>query len=183
MTDIAAEAAHMSTLTTTMLDMARLDAARTHLERDVVDLVTVVSETVRRTNAYARAAGVTLEYGHSGNVLTLGDRTLLTQAVLILVDNAIKYNRAGGRVSVRADRIGTRAEIAIADTGIGIAADDLRRLGERFYRVDKARSRETGGAGLGIAIARTIAAMHGGALTFSSTPGEGTAATLSVPAA
>ncbi len=181
--DIAAEAAHMSMLTTTMLDMARLDAGRTHLERDVVDLVAVVRELVQRTDAYARAAGVTLDYGHSGNVLTLGDPTLLTQALLILVDNAIKYNRAGGRVTVRADRIGARAEIAVADTGIGIATDDLRHLGERFYRVDKARSRETGGAGLGIAIARTIAAMHGGTLTYTSTPGEGTTATLSLPAA
>src|SRR5262249_4290656 len=90
--DIAAEAAHMSTLTTTMLDMARLDAGRSHLERDVVDLVAVVRETVQRTDAYACAADVTLDYGHSGNVLTLGDQTLLTQAILILIDNAIKYN-------------------------------------------------------------------------------------------
>ncbi len=180
--DIAAEAAHMSALTTTMLDMARLDAGQTHLEREVVDLVAVIGAAVQRTDAYARTAQVALSYAHTGDVRTLGDPTLLTQATLILVDNAIKYNRPEGSVVVHAARVEGRAVITVTDTGIGIAAADLRHLGERFYRADKARSRETGGAGLGISIARTIATLHGGDLTYTSTTGQGTTATLTVPA-
>lgn len=180
--DIAAEALHMSTLTTTMLDMARLDAGQTHLEREVVDLAAVVRAAVQRTDAYARTADVALSYRHTGDIRTLGDPTLLTQATLILVDNAIKYNRPTGSVVVHAERADGRAVVTVTDTGIGITADDLRHLGERFYRADKARSRETGGAGLGIAIARAIAALHGGALTYKSVPGEGTTATLVLPA-
>lgn len=180
--DIAAEAAHMSTLTTTMLDMARLDAGQTHLERDVVDLVAIIGAAVQRTDAYARTAQIALSYDHTGDVRTLGDPTLLTQATLILVDNAIKYNHPQGSVAVHATRADGRAVVTVTDTGIGITAAELRHLGERFYRADKARSRETGGAGLGIAIARTIATLHGGALTYTSTPGQGTTATLTLPA-
>ncbi len=121
--------------------------------------------------------------GREDEPLVIGDRTWLGQAALILVDNAIKYNRTGGAVTLRPYLDRQHAVLEVRDTGVGIAAADLPHLGERFYRVDKARSREMGGAGLGLSIARGIAAAHRGSLTFVSAPGEGTTATLSLPAA
>ena len=86
----------------------------------------------------------------------IGDQTLLEQAVLVLLDNAIKYNREGGRVIVRTAERDEQALLEVHDTGIGIAAEHLPRLGERFYRVDKARSREAGGTGLGLRSPATL---------------------------
>jgi len=116
-------------------------------------------------------------------LLVIGDRMLLEQVALILVDNAIKYNHPDGQVILRTSSDGTKAVLEVCDTGIGIAQEHLPHLGERFYRVDKARSREGGGAGLGLSIARSVASAHGGTLSLSSTPGAGTTARLSVPAA
>jgi len=107
----------------------------------------------------------------------------LEQAVLVVLDNAIKYNRPDGRVTVRTSVSNGQARLEVIDTGIGIAAEYLSRLGERFYRVDKARSREGGGTGLGLSIAQRIAAIHNGRLTLASVPNQGTTATLLFPLA
>ena len=114
--------------------------------------------------------------------LVIGNRSLLEQAALILLDNAIKYNRPAGRVTVSAIANGDRAMLTVSDTGIGIPPEHLPHLGERFYRIDKARSREAGGAGLGLSIARGIATLHNGTLTLTSEPGQGTVATMALPA-
>ncbi len=181
--DIVAETAHMATLATNMLTLARLDAERLHLEREVVPLGAVAHAVTRRATALATAAGVALDERHTDQALVVGDRTLLEQAALILVDNAIKYNRPGGRVALQTGVAEGQAWLRVDDTGVGIPAEHLARLGERFYRVDKARSREAGGAGLGLSIARGIAVAHGGTLTLSSRPEEGTTAVLSLPSA
>jgi signal transduction histidine kinase len=181
--DIVAEASHMSALATSMLTLARLDAGAQQMERDVVDLSAVAADVVQRAEALAAEKQVTLALETPEKLLVLGDRGQLDQAALILLDNAIKYNQPGGSVTLRTYRSGPRACLEVRDTGIGIPAEHLGRLGERFYRVDKARSREAGGAGLGLAIARRIAAAHEGTLSFASTPGEGTAATLALPIA
>ena len=181
--DIVAEASHMSALATSMLTLARLDAGAQQMERDVVDLSAVAADVVQRAEALAAEKQVTLALEAPEKLLVLGDRGQLDQAALILLDNAIKYNQLGGSVTLRAYRSGPRACLEVRDTGIGIPAEHLGRLGERFYRVDKARSREAGGAGLGLAIARRIAAAHDSTLTFASTPGEGTTATLALPIA
>jgi signal transduction histidine kinase len=178
--DIVAEASHMSALATSMLTLARLDAGAQQMERDVVDLSEVAAAVVQRAEALAAEKQVTLALEAPEKLLVLGDRGQLDQAALILLDNAIKYNQPGGSVTLRAYRSGPRACLEVRDTGIGIPAEHLGRLGERFYRVDKARSREAGGAGLGLAIARRIAAAHDGTLTFASTPGEGTTAILAL---
>ena len=113
----------------------------------------------------------------------IGDPTLLEQAALALLDNAIKYNRRGGQITVRTAIKSGQALLEVRDTGIGIAAEHLSHLGERFYRVDKARSRQAGGTGLGLSITRGIAAAHGGTLTLSSIPDQGTTAILILPLA
>ncbi len=108
---------------------------------------------------------------------------LINEAALILVDNAIKYNKAGGSVTIEVVAAPQDVSLWVRDTGIGIQEEHLLHLGERFYRPDKARSREMGGAGLGLSIARSIATAHGGTLHLSSEPGVGTTATLTFPAA
>ncbi len=180
--DIVAEAAHMTALAGTMLTLARLDAGRLHLERDVVDLAAVATRVAHRAAALARENGVAIHVEGVEPLLVIGDHLLLEQVALILVDNAIKYNHRDGQVILRTSSGGSEAVLEVCDTGIGIAQEHLPHLGERFYRVDKARSREGGGAGLGLSIARSVASAHGGALTLSSTSGAGTIARLSVPA-
>jgi signal transduction histidine kinase len=99
----------------------------------------------------------------------------------VLVDNAIKYNRPEGSVTVTVTAKQGAASISVADTGIGVAPEDIKRLGERFYRVDKARSRESGGAGLGLSIVRSIVSRHNGTLDIASRTNDGTVASISLP--
>jgi signal transduction histidine kinase len=179
--DIVAEVSYMSTLATNMLTLARLDAGSLHLERDIISLDEVATEVIHRANALAREKGIEIKVENADSALVIGDRVLLEQAVLALLDNAIKYNRPGDHVIVRTYENDTQAYLEVQDTGIGIAAEHLPHLGERFYRVDKARSREAGGTGLGLSIARGVAIAHGGTLTLTSIPEQGTTVTLMLP--
>lgn len=181
--DIVAENAHMGALADNLLTLARLDRGVAHPERDVVDLAEIAASAARRSRALAGKSGITLSDESTEPVLVVGDRLLLEQATLILLDNALKYNRDDGTVALHAYVAGQDAVLEVRDSGIGIPPEHLNRLGERFYRVDKARSRAKGGAGLGVSIARRIAALHDGTLTFASAPGQGTTASLRLPAA
>jgi two-component system phosphate regulon sensor histidine kinase PhoR len=112
----------------------------------------------------------------------LADRDRLAQILINLVDNAVKYTPEGGAVTVTARLLGDEAvEIAVGDTGIGIPAADLPRITERFYRVDKARSRELGGTGLGLAIVKHLVLAHGGDLHIESQEGRGTTVRFTLP--
>ena len=112
----------------------------------------------------------------------LADRLRIDQVVANLLDNAIKYTERGG-VSVRLARTATRVSCEVEDTGSGIPAEDVPRIFERFYRVDKARSREKGGTGLGLAIVRHILALHGGRVSVDSTLGRGSIFRFELPPA
>jgi signal transduction histidine kinase len=179
--DVVAETSHMSALANNMLNLARLDAGDVPIEQDVVDLATVATEIGHRTRPLAQEHGVSIRLDRTEPVLVVGDRLLLEQATLILIDNAIKYNRPGGEVIIRVSTDADHALLEVRDTGIGITPEHLPHLGERFYRVDKARSREAGGAGLGVSIARTIAVRHHGSLQLASEQDSGTKATLALP--
>jgi signal transduction histidine kinase len=181
--DIVTETNHMSTLATNMLTLARLDNNTSHREHEVVNLADIALAGVRRVQALADQSGISLQVESNGTALVIGDPVLLEQAVLVLLDNAIKYNRHGGRVTVGTAVKDKYALLEVSDTGIGIAAEHIPHLGERFYRVDKSRSREAGGTGLGLSIARSIAVAHGGALTLTSIPDQGTTVTLRLPLA
>jgi signal transduction histidine kinase len=98
--------------------------------------------------------------------------------MLILIDNAVKYTVAGGRINLRAAAEGGDAVVSVADTGVGVPAEHVGRLFDRFYRVDKARSRAAGSAGLGLSIAREIVDAHGGTIEIESAPGHGTTVTM-----
>jgi two-component system sensor histidine kinase SenX3 len=112
-----------------------------------------------------------------------GDRRQLVSAIYNLLDNAVKYSDAGSSVDVSASTDGRDVHIAVRDHGIGIPARDLERVFERFYRVDQARSRQTGGTGLGLAIVRHVMQNHEGSVRVDSRPGEGSTFTLCVPTA
>ncbi|HEY4385206.1 MAG TPA: ATP-binding protein, partial [Ktedonobacteraceae bacterium] len=181
--DIVVETNHMSTITTHLLTLARLDSHLTHREHEVVDLAQLARKEVRRVQAFAKERNITVQEEQSCDALVIGDATLLEQAVLILLDNAIKYNRQGGQVHVHTTVQDGRAHLEVRDTGLGIAAEHLPYLGKRFYRVDKARSRQAGGTGLGISIAQSITREHGGQLTVASVPEQGTTIILTFPLA
>jgi signal transduction histidine kinase len=182
--DIVTESAHMGALANNLLTLARLDAESESLNRDVVDIEEIAEALIRRAGALAEEQQVILsQVGSTEPALVVGDEMLINEAALILVDNAIKYNKTGGSVTIEVVAAAQDVSLSVRDTGIGIQEEHLLHLGERFYRPDKARSRELGGAGLGLSIARSIATTHGGTLHLSSEPGVGTTATLTFPAA
>ncbi len=181
--DIVAEANHMATLATNMLTLARLDNSSSHQEHEVVNLADVARAGMRRIQALADQAGINTQVEANDTALVIGDPALLEQAVLALLDNAIKYNRRGGHVAVHTTVQQGQAILEVSDTGVGIAGEHLPHLGERFYRVDKARSREAGGTGLGLSIAQSIAVAHGGMLTLTSILDQGTTVVLTLPLA
>ncbi|HTI15864.1 MAG TPA: ATP-binding protein [Dictyobacter sp.] len=181
--DIVAETNHMARLANSMLSLARLDAVSRHQEFEIVNLDDLARAAVRRVSALAEEKHITVSGLYSDSALVIGDPLLLEQLVFILLDNAIKYNRAGGQVTIQTQVLDKQAVVSVQDSGIGIAAEHLTRLGERFYRVDKARSREAGGTGLGLSIAHGIAAAHKGTLTMESVINQGTTVTLRLPSA
>lgn len=180
--DVVSETRHMERLTDNLLTLARLDAGEMRLEHDPLDLSEVAAAVVRRLAPLAREKGVALREEYGEGVHLLGDREALEQAARILLENAIKYTPSGGTVGLQTAAGGDQVSLVVEDTGIGIAPEHLPRLGGRFYRVDPARSREAGGAGLGLAIASGIAAAHGGTMQIISRPGEGTRVTVWLPA-
>src|SRR6266487_2843687 len=181
--DIVAEAGQMARISDNMLTLARLDNNALHREHEVVSMAELAQEGAQRIHALAEQRDITVQMENIGMPYVIGDPMLLEQAVLILLDNAIKYNRSGGRVMVHTEAKDEQAILEVRDNGIGIAAEHLLHLGERFYRVDKARSREAGGTGLGLSIARSIIVAHGGRLSLSSVLEQGTTVTLTLPLA
>ncbi|MGO8951356.1 MAG: sensor histidine kinase [Ktedonobacterales bacterium] len=182
--DIVAESAHMAGLANNLLTLARLDSGQGSVKRDVVDMAEIAAGLVRQARSFAAEQQVVLSLAQlAGPALVVGDETLLNEAALILIDNAIKYNKPGGSVTITVETGQHEVKLYVQDTGVGIQAEHLAHLGERFYRPDKARSREMGGAGLGLSIARSIATTHSGSLSLTSTPEQGTTAVLTLPAA
>jgi two-component system phosphate regulon sensor histidine kinase PhoR len=171
-----------------LLALSDLELGRTPLHLGAVSVAVAVDDVLEILAERIARAGVQIGVHIAPStppVLADGDR--LRQVLINLVDNAIKFTTAGGRVMVRAsaaDGSGRPGfvEIAVEDTGIGIPAQDLPRLTERFFRVDKARSRELGGTGLGLAIVKHIVGAHGGSLAIESTLGQGTTVRVTLPA-
>ena len=152
--------------------------------RDPVPVHLVITDAVDRTRSAAELREVRLVVEEPPTQLTVrGDRRQLVSAVANLCDNAVKYSDPGADVTVRTRTDGRTVEIDVADQGIGIPTTDLGRVFERFYRVDRARSRDTGGTGLGLAIVRHVVHNHEGEVSVSSHEGEGSTFTLSLPAA
>jgi two-component system sensor histidine kinase SenX3 len=142
----------------------------------------VIGDATDLLRPVAEARGIKLDIDRPLAHLTLpGDRRDLTSAVSNLIDNAIKYSEPGSQVEVRVVAGTETVAISVCDQGIGIPTRDLGRIFERFYRVDRARSRLTGGTGLGLSIVRHVAANHGGTVRVTSREGEGSTFTLELP--
>ena len=165
-----------------LLDLSRIEAGLP-AEPENVPVASVVRESVESIAPVAASLGVVLHFGEPPAVSVRGDRRDLVSALSNLIDNAVKYSEPGGTVTVSAELGDGRVALSVADTGVGIPARDLERIFERFYRVDRARSRLTGGTGLGLSIVRHVAANHGGAVKVDSVEGEGSTFTLSLPLA
>jgi heavy metal sensor kinase len=190
------EVERMNRLVDDLLLLSRLDAGAIRWARGPVELDRLVEEVAKQGDVLGRARGIQVTVQALEPLVVQGDGERLKQLLLILVDNGIKYTPGPGQVSLalRAEPQGARsplgreaaspwAAITVSDTGLGIPAEALPRIFERFYRADPARSREAGGAGLGLCIAKTIAEAHGGTLEVHSTPGVGSAFTLRLPLA
>ncbi|WP_350339642.1 sensor histidine kinase [Actinotalea lenta] len=178
---IQVEAARLSALVAEILELSRLQVADSLVEPAAVRVVDVVAEAVDRARTGATAKDIVLEAGEDPGVSVWGDRDLLVTALRNLVDNAISYSDPGTQVGVGATVRDGVVEIAVVDQGIGIDARDVPRLFERFYRVDPARSRDTGGTGLGLSIVKHVVADHGGEVTVWSEPGKGSTFTIRLP--
>jgi heavy metal sensor kinase len=175
------ECERLTHLTEQLLAMAREDAGAGGRALEPVDLSALVHDVVEDMRPLAEARGLLLHSEPDGPLPLPGDGPRLRQVFINLLDNAIKYTPTGGTVRVQLARGDGAAVVTVRDTGIGISPEHLPRVFDRFYRVDKARSREQGGTGLGLSIARSIVASHGGSIKVDSAPGQGTTFTVTLP--
>ncbi|MET8157894.1 HAMP domain-containing sensor histidine kinase [Sphaerisporangium sp. NPDC005289] len=163
-------------------DLAEADAGELALHKEPIEPVELLEQVATMHRETARAAGVTLSAEVDGEPALVADPVRLRQAVGNLVSNAVRHTPAGGTVGLRARGGDGQVVIEVADTGCGIAPEDLARVFERFWRADRSRNRRTGGSGLGLAIVRKLAEAHGGSATVVSEPGAGSVFTLRLPA-
>lgn len=179
MSVIQEEIERMTRLVGDLLLLARADSGGLPLQRQPVELDNLLFEVYRQVDRLEKP--VTLELTAVDQATILGDPDRLKQLMLNLVDNAIKYTPAGGKVSLSLSQQNGWAHLSVSDTGVGIPAEDIPHIFDRFYRVDKARSRAQGGSGLGLAIAKWIVQAHGGGIQVRSQVGEGTTFTVALP--
>jgi two-component system, OmpR family, phosphate regulon sensor histidine kinase PhoR len=178
---IGREAERLDVLTRDLLDLSRVE--RGTLDVEPVDLVGLAKEVVGGYGDLAEERRIRLRAELQPQVSMRGDRAQLGLLLSNLLDNALRFTPAKGTVCVRLDTTESRAVIQVSDTGQGIPAGELPRVFERFYRVDKARARQTGGTGLGLAIVRHVAEAHGGTVRVDSELGQGSTFTVTLPLA
>jgi two-component system sensor histidine kinase SenX3 len=179
------ETDRLAQLITDLLDLARLESEEGVQNPALVDVRSILMAVIARLRPAAHLKNITLSWKRSTNAAPYtvwGDETQLVSMFANLVDNAVKYTPRGGRVEVSDESNESEIVVRISDTGIGIPEKSLTRIFERFYRVDKARSKETGGTGLGLSIIRHVAENHGGRVTVESAPREGSTFTVNLPA-
>jgi heavy metal sensor kinase len=170
----------MSLIIEKLLQLARLNSEPFSLRMEATQLDEMIDKSLKLLGPVAQKKGISFQWSDSGYVVC-GDGEALQEAFLNIIENAIKYNVPGGRIDVAAKKEGGLIVVEIADTGIGIPEGDLEKIFDRFYRVDKSRSRESGGAGLGLSIVREIVRLHGGRVEIKSHVGAGTAVSVFLP--
>ena len=174
LSQILDESTRMTGLIESLMTLARVDSGAETLNIATTDITVLVAEACRRSEPLAAAKPIELERAiPDGPVPVDADTNALQRLVVILIDNAIKYTAPGGRVRVAVESKAEDVIVSVQDTGIGISEEDRSLIFDRFYRADKARSREAGGAGLGLSIARWIADAHRGSIQVDSAPGKG----------
>ncbi|HEX4835343.1 MAG TPA: ATP-binding protein [bacterium] len=179
-----AELDRLTLLVSDLLDLSAIESGSAHLHMAPVSVEDVVTDVLAKFHLVAERRRITLRVdGLGGLPQVWGDETRLAQALANLVDNAVKYTGDGGTVTVAGQDRGDLVALSVTDTGLGIPAAHLSRIFERFYRVDRSRSRALGGTGLGLSIVKHIATSHGGRVDVQSTEGRGSSFTLLLPRA
>jgi len=178
---ISGQGERLGNLVSDLLTLSRIESSDDSMEREHVELAEVLRRSHDGLLAAAEAKGIELDLQFAASVQVLGDSESLRQAVDNLCDNAIKYTPENGSVRLALHRDGNEAVISVADSGIGIAAAAQDRVFERFYRVDRARSRALGGTGLGLSIVKHVARSHGGSVGLQSQAGSGSTFTIRLP--
>jgi signal transduction histidine kinase len=179
--DLITECDQLKRLVDDLLTLARSDVGQLAMLPEAMDLGTLLTDACRRASVLASERGIDLTCATTSQVPVQGDPAWLTQLFSILLENALSYTDHGGRVQVGLELESGDAVVRVADTGIGIPADDVPHIFDRFYRVDAARVRTSGGTGLGLAMARTIATLHQGSISVESHVGEGSTFTIHLP--
>jgi len=175
------ETHRMSHIVESLLAISRLDAGEAKIEMTRLDLGQVAAATTDQMRLLAEEKSIRLTSSVASDVYVEGDRSHLQQVVVNLVANAIKYTQEGGEVEMHVRRNANAAVLEVVDNGAGIPSYALPHVFERFYRADKARSRESGGAGLGLAIVKAICTAHGAELHVSSKEGKGSIFSIELP--
>ncbi|MBN2482871.1 MAG: HAMP domain-containing protein [Candidatus Omnitrophica bacterium] len=179
---IYSDADRLAWLIDDILDLSKIESGKLKLDLKPCNIPPVLDRVVSGLKKYAEKNTITIEKDIPADIpAVLGDENRLAQVLLNLIDNAIKYNRKGGRIYIRARSQEKLVRIEVTDTGIGIPSSDVPRIFERFYRVDKARSRELGGTGLGLSIVKHIIVAHGGEVFVKSELGTGSTFSFTVP--
>ena len=179
---IRGEAGRMIALVEDIIRLSHLDEGADDMKRERVDLYELAVETAGSLSGEAESAGVSVSVDGESAMVD-GIPQLLESIVYNLTDNAIKYNRQGGTVKVSVGRLERAVRLCVSDTGIGIPKEFWERIFERFYRVDKSRSKELGGTGLGLSIVKHAARLHDAKIELQSVEGEGTTITVVFPEA
>jgi two-component system sensor histidine kinase SenX3 len=177
------EAKRLTELVQEIIDLSRLQSSDPLQQAYPVEIPEIIREAINQAQIHAEARGISIETGEIEGATVIGDRDQLIAAVHNLIENAINYSPENTKVSVSSDVKGELVEVAITDQGIGIAESDLGRIFERFYRVDPARSRQTGGTGLGLSIVKHVALNHGGDVKVWSKEGVGSTFSILLPIA
>jgi signal transduction histidine kinase len=177
------ETVRMSAFVDDMLTLAQAEAGTLHLARDAVGIDALIEELHEDATILAADKDLTIEVLQNEPLTVMGDALRLRRMLRSLLANAVRYTDRGGAIRIRSRRAGDRVRISLQDTGIGIPTDSQDRIFDRFYRVDQARSRDQGGVGLGLPLARSIAEAHGGAIEVESEAGRGSTFTVSLPVA
>ena len=179
--DIDKEIDRLSSVVGDLLTLVHIDSHKLRLRREMMVLADTVRETVSRLNPLAKKRGQQIVVKIQDECEMFADSGKLAQVCYNIIENAIKYTPDGGTITVSLAKVGRDAVLDISDTGVGIPAEDLPHVFDRFYRVDKARSRETGGTGLGLSIVKQIVRLHAGTVTVASEYGKGTTFTVQLP--
>ena len=181
MQDMNHEIDRLTGIVTDLLTLTRMDSEKSEMKHEAVDMSALTVEVVHMLTPVAEKRGQHLESSIEQGLQMSGDRARLNQILYNLTDNAIKYSPDGGRIFVSLAKEGDRLAWRVRDNGVGIPKEDQEHIFERFYRVDKARSRETGGTGLGLSIVKQMVSMHGGEITVRSEPGHGSEFRVTFP--
>ena len=181
MTDINREIDRLSSIVTDLLTLVRMDVRDVKLSRENLNLAEMVQDTRKRLDQMIKKRGHEVVLNLQDACEMYADHSKLQQVIYNLMENAVKYTQDGGTVTVTLQRNGKDAVLAVQDNGPGIPAEHLPHIFDRFYRVDKARSRDAGGTGLGLSIVHQLVMLHGGEIHVESEVGKGTTFIVQLP--